>query len=153
PGTLQPAMLASSGLGFVAKADAQGKVVYATLIGGSSDIYPSAGGLLVDAAGEAFVSGQTVGANFPTAPGAPFTSTDTNTFFVLKLDSSGGKQLAAIRGIGGRLATDDQGNVYVAASLQPLVPTAVPLTPGAFQSTYQLNGCGGTGQVAFGCSY
>jgi hypothetical protein len=55
-GALQTTMLGSSAQGFVAKVDAQGKVVYATLIGGGSDVYPNAGGLLVDAAGEAVVS-------------------------------------------------------------------------------------------------
>jgi len=41
--------------GFCGQVDAQGKVVYATLIGGSADIYPSPGAS-VDAAGEAVVS-------------------------------------------------------------------------------------------------
>jgi hypothetical protein len=122
PGALQATMLASSVQGFAAKVDAQGKLVYATLIGGSSDIYPSLGGLLVNAAGEAIVSGQTIGGNFPAAPGAPFTSTDTGTFFVLKLDTTGARVLGAIRGIGGRIASDDQGSVYV-AGLQLSVPT------------------------------
>src|ERR1019366_8325017 len=94
-GALQTTMLGSSAQGFVAKVDAQGKVVYATLIGGGSDVYPNAGGLLVDAAGEAVVSAQD---------------------FVLKLDASGGQLLVLQRGIGGRLATDDQGSIYVAGS-------------------------------------
>ena len=94
-GALQTTMLAQYDQGFVAKVDAQGKVVYATLIGGSADIYPSPGGLLVDAAGEAIVSGQN---------------------FVMKLDAGGGKLLATMQGIWGRLATDDQGSIYVAGS-------------------------------------
>jgi uncharacterized protein (TIGR03437 family) len=150
-GALQTTMLASSVQGFVAKVDAQGNVVYATLIGGSADIYPSAGGLLVDAAGEAVVSGQTIGGSFPTTPGAPFTSTDTNTFFVLKLDASGGKLLAAIRGVGGRIAADDQGSIYVAGSQYGGTP--IPITSGAFQSKYTFNACAGTGQVGMGCFY
>ena len=138
--------------GFVAKVDAQGKVVYATLIGGGSEVYPTPGGLLVDAAGEVVVSGQTIGGNFPNTPGAPFTSTDTNTFFVLKLDASGGKLLAAIRGVGGRIAADDQGSIYVAGS-QYGGSTAIPITSGAFQSTHTENACAGTGQVGMGCFY
>jgi uncharacterized protein (TIGR03437 family) len=151
-GALQTTMLGSSAQGFVAKVDAQGKVVYATLIGGDSDIYPSSGGLLVDAAGEAVVSGQTNGGNFPTTPGAPFTSTDPSTYFVLKLDASGGKILAAIRGVGGRIAADDQGSIYVAGS-QYGGSTAIPITSGAFQSTHPFNVCSGTWQVGFPCYY
>ena len=150
PGALQTTMLGSSAQGFVAKVDALGKVVYATLIGGGSEVDPWPGGLLVDAAGEAVVSGQTIGGSFPNTPGAPFTSTDTSTYFVLKLDASGGKLLAAIRGIGGRIAADDQGSIYIAGSDWP---TTIPITPGAFQSTHQLNGCGGTGQLGMGCPY
>ena len=130
PGAFQTTMLASSVQAFVAKVDAQGKVVYATLIGGSSDVYSSSGGgLLVDAAGEAVVSGQN---------------------FVMKLDSSGAKLLGTMRGVGGRIAADDQGSIYVAGSQYG---EAIPITPGAFQSTHQLMACGGTGQVGFGCSY
>ena len=149
-GALQTTMLGSSAQGFVAKVDAQGKVVYATLIGGGSEVDPSPSGLLVDAAGEVVVSGQTIGGNFPNTPGAPFTSTDTNTYFVLKLNVSGGKLLAAIRGVGGRIATDDQGSIYVAGLDWP---STIPITPGAFQSKYTLNACAGTGQVGMGCVY
>jgi uncharacterized protein (TIGR03437 family) len=152
PGALQTTMLASSAVGFVAKVDAQGKVVYATLIGGNSEVDPGPGGLLVDAAGEAVVSGQTIGGNFPNTPGAPYTSTDTNTNFVLKLDATGGKLLAAIRGVGGRIATDDQGSIYVAGS-QYGGSTTIPIHPGAFQSTHTENACAGTGQVGMGCFY
>ena len=128
-GAFQTTMLGSSAPGFVAKVDAQGKVVYATLIGGGSDVYPNGGGLLVDAAGEAVVSAQD---------------------FVLKLDASGGKLLATMRGIGGRIATDDQGSIYVAGLDWP---STIPITQGAFQSTHQLNGCGGTLQLGIGCLY
>ena len=149
-GALQTTMLGSSAQGFVAKVDAQGKVVYATLIGGGSHVDTTPGGLLVDGAGEVVVSGQTIGGNFPTAPGAPFTSTATNTYFVLKLDASGGKLLAAIRGVGGRIASDDQGSIYIAGLDWP---TTIPITSGAFQSKYTLNACAGTGQVGMGCFY
>jgi len=130
-GALQTTMLAQYDQGFVAKVDAQGKVVYATLIGGSADIYPSPGGLLVDAAGEAVVS---------------------DSDFVMKLDAGGGKILATMRGVGGRLATDDQGSIYV-AGLQYGGSPMIPVTPGAFQSTHQFVVCSGTWQVGFPCYY
>jgi uncharacterized protein (TIGR03437 family) len=151
-GALQTTLQAPSGQGFVAKVDAQGKVVYATFIGGSALIDPGLNGLAVDSAGEAIISGQTVGGVFPTTPGAPFNSTDANTFFVMKLDVTGGKLLAAVHGVGGRLALDGQGSVYIAGA-QFGANSAIPVTPGAFQSTFQLQACGGDAQLAFACSY
>jgi len=151
PGALQTAFQAASGQAFVAKVDAQGKVIYATFIGGSALVDPGLNGLAVDSAGEAIISGQTVGGVFPTTPGAPFNSTDINTFFVMKLDPTGGKLVAAIHGIGGRLALDGQGSVYIAGQFN--LGTPIPITPGAFQSTFQLQACGGDAQLSFGCSY
>jgi uncharacterized protein (TIGR03437 family) len=151
-GALQTTLQAASGQGFVAKVDAQGKVVYATFIGGSASIDPGSNGLVVDSAGEPIISGQTVGGVFPSTPGAPFNSTDANTFFVMKLDGTGGKLLAAVHGIGGRLALDGQGSVYIAGA-QLGGNSAIPVTPGAFQSTFHLQACGGDAQLAFACDY
>jgi uncharacterized protein (TIGR03437 family) len=151
-GALQTSFQAASGQAFVAKVDAQGKVVYATFIGGSALIDPGFNGLLVDSAGEPFISGQTVGGVFPATPGAPLNSTDTNTYFIMKLDVTGGKLLAAVRGVGGRLAMDSQGNVYI-AGVEFNAPTSIPTTPGAFQSTFQGRACGGTDQLGSGCVY
>jgi len=123
-----------------------------TLIGDASDIYPRSGGLVVDAAGEAIVSGQTIGKSFPTAPGPPFASTDTNTFFVLKLDATGGKLLAAVRGIGGLIALDNQGSIYI-AGIAGLSYTPIPVTQGAFQPAYQGHSCSGGGQILVSCTY
>jgi uncharacterized protein (TIGR03437 family) len=136
---------------FVAKVDAQGKVVYATLLGGNSVTSANPGGLVVNAAGEAFVSGQTINGNFPAISGAPFTSVAINANFILKLDAGGGKILAAIRGVGGRIASDDQASIYIAGSQYG--EPAIPVTPGAVQSTHQSQACAGTAQLALSCSY
>ena len=149
PGALQTTMPPNSDQGFAAKVDAQGKVIYATLIGGASTVQPYPGGLAVDAAGEAILSGSTVGDNFPATTGAPFTSTDRGASFVLKLDSTGAKLLAAIRGVGGRVALDGQGNIYVAGP----AAGSIPLSPGAFQSNHQFNACSGTSGFSIGCLY
>jgi uncharacterized protein (TIGR03437 family) len=164
PGALQttlqsiiaPAYETSPMQGFAAKVDPNGKVVYATYIGGTSDIYPSPNSLIVDSAGDAIISARTVSAQnstslFPATSGAPFTTTDSSTYFIVKLDPAGGKILAAIRGLGGSIALDGQGSLYV-AGLQDNAGTT-PITPGAFQSTYQLQGCSGTGQIAEACPY
>lgn len=152
PGGLQTTLQAASGQGFAAKVDAQGKVVYATFIGCSALIDPGLNGLVVDSAGEAYISGQAIGGVFPTTPGAPFNSTDINTFFIMKLDVTGGRLLAAVRGIGGRLAQDGQGNIYIAGT-QFGASSPIPITPGAFQSTFQLQVCGGDAQLASPCGY
>jgi uncharacterized protein (TIGR03437 family) len=150
-GAMQSAVGGESPLGFVVKVSPQGQIVYATLIGGASEVFPLHGGLLVDSAGRVTISGQTVYGGFPQTTGAPFASTDTNTFFVLTLDSAGATMVNGIRGIGGQLATDDQGSLYVAGSAQG--STTLPVTSGAFQPTYSVNLCGGSTQTATVCSY
>ncbi len=151
-GAMQTSAQGVTGQGFAAKVDPQGKVVYATFLGGSALTEPGFSGVVVDSAGDVIISGQTIGGVFPITPGAPFNSPDDNSSFVLKLDPTGGKLLASVRGVGGRLALDSQGNVYV-AGLQFGGSTHVPTSTGAFQSTYQLQACGGDAQVAFACSY
>ncbi len=91
------------------------------------------------------ISGQTIGGTFPSAPSAPYTSTAERAAFVLKLNSTGSTQLEAIRGVGGWLASDSPGNIYVAGVDQG---DGIPITPGAFQSSYNtLQGCGGDSQI------
>ncbi len=153
PGALQTTLQAPHQQGFAAKVDANGKVVYSTFIGGSSDIYPGPRAIVVDSAGDAILSGQTIGGAFPTTPNAPFVSSDDSAFFIMKIDPAGANLLAAIRGVGGSILTlDGQGSVYV-TGIQLTGPTTIPITPGAFQSTYQLNLCSGDDQLAFACAY
>ena len=149
-GALQSTLPSGSSQGFVAKVDPQGRVLYATLIGGNSfEIFPSLGCLLVDSAGETFVSGQTVGGDFPSTPGAPYIGVNPSAYFILKLNSSGSAILAAIHGIGGRLASDSEGNIYIAGTDQG----ADTITPGAFQATYNVEGCEGDTQLEIPCAY
>ncbi len=155
PGALQTTLQAQHMQGFAAKLDPNGKVVYATFIGGSSDIGPQS--ILVDSAGDAILSGGTstsgapgAGA-FPVTSGAPYTSIDAGTSFVMKLDPLGQKQLAAIRGIGGSITMDSKGNIYVVGQQYGVANTPIPVTPGAFQ-TEPANVCSELGNF-FECSY
>jgi uncharacterized protein (TIGR03437 family) len=162
PGALQTTMQAAGFQGFAAKVDSNGNVVYSTFIGGSSDTYPGIythpglNSLFVDSAGDAILSGQTIirvpgGTPFPPTSGAPFTSNDTDTYFVMKLDPLGGKMLAAIRGIGGDITLDSQGSIYVAGVQFGNSSSPLPVTPGAFQSE-PVDVCGALGAF-FECTY
>jgi uncharacterized protein (TIGR03437 family) len=151
PGVLQTTMQAPNSQGFAAKVDPSGKVVYATFIGGSSDIYPGSHAIIVDSAGNAILSGQTIGGVFPLTPNVPFLSEDNSTFFIMKLGPAGATLLSSIRGVGGEILTmDGQGSVYITGT-QLDAPTTIPITPGAFQNTYQSLPCTGTGQLAEPC--
>ena len=161
PGALQTTFQIQSQLqGFVAKLDPNGKIVYSTFIGGAAYVNPGlalAPGLdsiLVDSAGDAIITGG-AGTNsgtgtFPPAP-APVVSRSGS--FVLKLDPTGSKILAAISGVGGMIAMDSQGYIYV-AGLQGGVGPTPPLsaTPGAFQSEPATGPCGLLGAMV-GCAY
>jgi Ca2+-binding RTX toxin-like protein len=94
-------------------------------------------------AGDAIITGQ-AGTNsmtggFPPAPAPVVGSSGT---FVLKLDPTGSKILAAISGVGGMIAMDSQSNIYVAGLQYSDQPTPIPATPGAFQSEPLANACG-----------
>jgi uncharacterized protein (TIGR03437 family) len=150
-GASQATLQAPATQGFVAKVDPQGKVVYATFIGGSANISTGAGGLLADSAGNVFVSGQDYEGAFPTTPGAVTVSANPSSGFVMKLgpDST---LLASVVGIGGQMAFDTQGNLYVAGALNGEA-SQLPATAGAFQSTFGEMGCGGDAWVGMACSY
>ena len=157
PGVLQPTMQGPF-QGFVAKLDPAGKIVYSTFIGGATDVSPgltSAPGLnsiLVDAAGDAIITGQ-AGTNLtlPPFPPPPALIVSKSESFVLKLDPAGAKILGAVGGIGGMIAMDGGGNIYV-TGLQYSSPTdPIPVTPNAFQNEPS-NSCGLLGAF-FACGY
>ena len=145
--------------GFIAKLDPNGNIVYSTFVGGATDVTPgltSAPGLdsiLVDAAGDVFITGEagtndTIGV-FPPAP-APVVSDSES--FVLKLDPTGSKILAGISGVGGMIAMDSQGFVYVTGLQYNESNNPLPVTPGAFQNEPTTNACGLLGAFA-ACAY
>jgi uncharacterized protein (TIGR03437 family) len=158
PGALQTTMQGSF-QGFVSKLDPNGKIVYSTFIGGAANVTPgltSAPGLdsiLVDAAGDAIITGQA--ATNPmtgTFPPAPAPVVGSSGAFVLKLDPTGSKILAAISGVGGMIAMDSQSNIYVAGLQNGASNNPLPITPGAFQSEPSTNPCGLLG-ASVTCGY
>ncbi len=140
PGALQTTMQGSF-QGFVTKLDPAGKIAYSTFVGGATDVTPgitSAPGLdsiLVDSAGDVIITGQ-AGSNSMTGvfPPAPAPNVSSSESFVLKLDPAGAKILGGISGIGGMIAMDSQGNIYVTGLQFSEEPKPIAATPGAFQS-------------------
>ena len=133
---------------FVTKLNPTGTaLVYSTFIGGSDFDWGRA--IAVDAAGNAFIAGQTKSSNFPVTNSAfdrtfnvlncPRCGIDNYDAFVLKLNSSG-SALVYSTFLGGAtdiddalgIAVDSAGNAYVTGETGS---TDFPVTPGAFRTT------------------
>ncbi len=127
---------------FVAKVNATGSaLVYSTFLGGSAVDLTI--GIHVDAAGNAYVAGNSASSNFPTTPGA-YQTTCANSCasadaFVAKLAPDGSK-LVYSTFIGGSssddgtaVSIDSAGNAYVTGFT---CSTDFPTTPGAAQSVF-----------------
>lgn len=106
---------------FVTKYDPAGNLVYSTYLGGAGN--DGAMGIAVDAAGNAYVTGFTASADFPTSPGAPQSSigrggSGIRDAFVTKLNASGALVYSTFLGgaaddIGNGIAVDSSGNAAV----------------------------------------
>ena len=123
---------------FVAKINPAGSsLVYSTYIGGQG--FDSGGGLAVDSAGNAYVSGGTASLDFPTTPGAFDTLPDGNDAFVTKLNPAG-SALVFSTVLGGTVsdgasavAVDGAGNVWLTGTTSS---ADFPLTAGAADSSF-----------------
>jgi len=117
---------------FVAKLAANGaSLVYSTYLGGGD---PDSGlGITVDAAGSAYVTGETTSASFPTTAGAFDTSFNgPQSAFVTKLAPSGASLVYSTylgAGLGVGIAVDAAGAAYVTGETDS---ANFPTTPGAF---------------------
>jgi uncharacterized repeat protein (TIGR01451 family) len=129
---------------FVARVDSsqgQASVVFFTYLGGGSD--DSGNAIAVDAIGDVYVTGQTLG-GFPVTPDAfqtAFGGGNSDAFVVrLNTFASGSGALVFASYLGGNggdegngVALDSAGDGYVTGSTSS---TAFPTTPGGFQTTY-----------------
>jgi hypothetical protein len=116
---------------------------YSTYLGGSGHTVGTA--IAVDAAGNAYVTGDTSSTNFPTTPGAFQTTLGgggfTTNAFVTKLNATGtalvystylgGSGLSEFGDRGTGIAVDAAGNAYVTGLTES---SSFPTTPGAFQT-------------------
>jgi hypothetical protein len=136
PGAFQ-STCGANGNAFVTKLSPTGSVlVYSTCLGGSGGGGGDSGaGIAVDVAGDAYVTGHTTSADFPTTTGAfqpTFTSCcNASDAFVTKLNPTGSALVYSthLGGNGGSgITVDALGNAYVTGS------GSVPTTPGAFQT-------------------
>jgi uncharacterized protein (TIGR03437 family) len=136
---------------FVLKLNQQGQVIYSTLISAPT---ASPRSIAVNAKGEVLIAGQSVElgeVRFPVTPGSVGDG-GANTGFIIKLDATGSKVLVGIRGYGlGPVAYDSDDNIYVAGAAYG--NSEIRPTPGAFQTTHENQGCGGTSFVGVGCFY
>jgi hypothetical protein len=132
---------------FVSKVNPTGTaLVYSTFIGGSN--FDWGRGIAIDAAGNAYVTGQTKSSNFPTTAGAfdrtfnvdtcPRCGIDQYDAFVLKLNAAG-SGLVYSTFLGGfnlddgmAIAVDGSGSAYVAGETEAV---NFPTTAGAFDRT------------------
>lgn len=141
--------------GFVTKINAAGSgLIYSTFFGGTGNEFTNGqdgeiGGIAIDSAGNAYVTGSTSSSDFPTTAGA-----FDNTFgggeeiFVLKLGFNGtALSVPYATFIGGSghdyasgIVVDSSGNAYITGTTHtPFAPPApFPTTAGAFDTT--LNG-------------
>jgi len=126
---------------FVTKLNPTGSgLVYSTYIGGGNG-YTVGRGIAVDAAGNAYITGESQSSGFPTTPGAfqPANAGVTGNAFVTKLDPTGSALVystylggsAYDRGHG--IAVDADGNAYITGSASS---DNFPTTVGAFQPAY-----------------
>ena len=117
-------------------------LAYATYLGGSST--DRGRGISVDAAGNAYVTGDTLSTEFPTTPGS-LQPSNSAAAFVAKFDPSGNLVYATYLGgftcaddrclgdAGTAIAVDLAGNAYVTGTTASL---DFPTTTGAFQTQY-----------------
>ena len=163
PGSFQPTYDSSgtNGDAFVTKLNAQGSaLVYSTYLGGSS----GGGQIVVNSAGNAYVTGGTASPTFPTTPGA-FATTCKNcgpgqdtaghpleVGFVTEFNANGSALLYSTF-LGGSdadfpsgMALDASGNIYVTGYTYS---NDFPVTAGAFQTTCKGGNCGGQLSDAF----
>ena len=119
---------------FVAKLNAAGNaLVYSSYLGGANNDLGT--GIAVDAAGNAYVVGDTLSSNFPTAAAAQATFGGQTDAFITKLNSSGGMIFSTFLGgsgveHAGGVAVDSNLNVYVAGgTFSTNFPTVIPIQP------------------------
>ncbi len=113
-------------------------LAFSTYLGGSSN--DRGNSIAVDAAGDAYITGNAASADFPITPGAFQTEKASLDFdvFVTKMNSTGTALIYSTyfgggnREAGNNIAVDAAGNAYVTGLTDS---SDIPTTPGAFRTT------------------
>jgi hypothetical protein len=143
PGAFQPS--SSVGGAFVTKLNAAGSgLVYSTYVHGFSYRGDSASSIALDGSGDAYITGGTFNADFPTTPNAvqwvyPGSGPQYTVPFVTELNASGSGLLYStflsgyniVSDSGAGIAVDSAGEAYVTGFTSAF---DFPTTPGAFQT-------------------
>jgi len=142
PGAFQTTFGGGNSDAFVAKLNATGSNInYSTFLGGSRSDFGGTD-IAVDAAGDAYVTGYTQSANFPTTPGAfqPNFGGGSVDVFVAKLNPIG-SALVYSTFLGGQnselgfgITVDANNQAYITGGTSS---TNFPTTLGAFQTTFR----------------
>jgi uncharacterized protein (TIGR03437 family) len=124
---------------FVAKLAPDGRIIWATYLGGADQ--DTVAGLALDAAGNAYVTGTTISADFPSTA-ARIGGAGPTSAFVTKLSSAGKLVYSVLAGGTGStnasaIAVDGTGSVYVAGNTSA---RDFPVTPDAVVSTGNVGG-------------
>jgi len=121
---------------------------FSTYLGGT--LSDSVNGMTVDAAGNAYVVGNSMSPTFPTIPGPGYTKGGPPAAVAAKLSPTGTLVFSAYIGGGGNgtygvaIAVDAGGNVYLTGKTDDVpLGAGFPTTPGAFQTAFQ-GGAGGS---------
>jgi hypothetical protein len=131
---------------FIAKFNPAGTLAYSTYLGGNQTDAGSA--IAVDAAGEAYVGGDTTSGNFPITAGADQPTRgiiNAQSGFITKFNASGSALVYSTYLCGDdidnlvAIAVDSNGDAYVTGSTNS---TNFPVTPGAFQSAIGISSFG-----------
>ncbi len=131
-----------NGDAFIAKLNPSGSsLVYSTYLGGGGT--DSGQGIAVDGSGNAFVSGSTASADFPTASALQAANAGATDAFVAKLNAAGSALVYSTYVGGGgadsglAIALDSSGNAYVAGFT---ASTNFPVTAGTLQAAAKAGG-------------
>ncbi len=126
---------------FVTKLNFNGTgLVYSTFLGGTND--DRGYGIVIDTAGNAYITGRTLSSNFPTTEGAydrTYNGANYYDAFVTKLDSSGTKLVystylgGSYGDYGNGIAIDTAGNIYITGQTNS---ANFPTTEGAYDTIY-----------------
>lgn len=141
-GVLESGLNGATSAGFVVKLNPAGGVVYSTLFGGGAKETDEPYAMAVNAAGEVFVTGNTIGGNFPLTSTAIKPENPGAYLFLMRISANADRVIYSVALGGTHLAVDSQSNAYLAGSGElPSGNDNIPVTQGAYQTSVKNTIC------------